>query len=359
MAAPGREMPINHLTTPELIKQINPKNTELYERFLKNLSTKCSPKTIRTYTSNFKIFFVWNLQHNDNKFFVDIKKFELMDFFDKGSVDWGWSPNRYANMHSTLSSFSDWIMKMYDERYPQFKNIVKLIDKQIKQNTRKKSVFKKEDFDVLMKWLADNGKIQEQCLLGLIMASGTRIAEIERFTTDNVDVNNLAFDGLFIETTEEIQVKGHGTKGKNIHRYLITDFFKPYYEKWLPLRNEIMEKRGIKPHNKIFIKSTGEPAIESTFRSWMTKWDEHLPQHFYPHAGRHFWCSYLSSVGLEKELIQKLQDWCSDVLVDTYNDNTIKDKKWKSLSKLKDALSTEEPIVNDVVEYLQDEESDS
>ncbi|WP_243126841.1 site-specific integrase [Clostridium sp. HBUAS56010] len=350
MAAPGREMPSNKITTPELIEKINPKNKELYERFLKNLSTKCSPKTIRTYRSNFNIFFVWNLQHNENKFFVDIKKFELMDFFDKGSVDWNWSPNRYAHVHSTLSSFSDWIMKMYDEKYPQFRNIVKLIDKQIKQNVRKKSIFKKEDFDVLMQWLSDNDKIQEQCLLGLLMASGTRISEVERFTTDIIDLEHTAFEGLFIETTEEIKVKGRGVHGKMIPRYLITNFFKPYYENWLPIRNEIIEKRGAEPHNKIFIKSTGEPATESTFRSWMTKWDEHLPQHFYPHAARHFWTSYLSYIGLEKELIQQLQAWSTDALVDVYNDNTIKDKKWKSLDKLKSALENESPILSENTE---------
>lgn len=356
MAAPGRGMPNNHLTTPELIAQINPKNVELYERFLKNLSTKCSPKTIIIYRSNFNVFFVWNLQYNDNKFFIDIKKFELMDFFDKGSADWEWSPNRYANMHSTLSSLSEWIMKMYDEKYPQFRNIVKLIDKQIKQNVRKKSIFKKEDFDVLMKWLADNGKIQEQCLLGLLMASGTRISEVERFNTDIIDFNHTAFDGLFLETTEEIQVKGRGTHGKMMPRYLITDFFKPYYEKWMPIREEIMKKRGVEPHNSIFIKSTGQPASQTTFRSWMQKWDDHLPCHFYPHSARHFWTSYLSSIGLEKELIQQLQQWSSDALVDVYNDNTIKDKKWKSLSKLKDALSSETPIINDEVESNVEED---
>lgn len=339
MAAKGREMPQNNITTPELIAKINPKNVELFERFLKNLSTKCSPNTIKVYRSNFNIFFVWNLLENDNKFFIDVKKFELMDFFDKGSVDWSWSPNRYAHVHSTLSSFSDWIMKMYDEKYPNFRNVVKLIDKQIKQNVRKKSVFKKEDLDVLMKWLGEQGKIQEQCLLGLLMASGTRISEVERFTTDIIDFNNTAFDGLFLETTEEIQVKGRGTNGKHIQRYLITDFFKPYYEKWLPMRNEIIESRGVEPHNQIFIKTTGEPAIVSTFRSWMEKWDDHLPAHWYPHSARHFWTSYLSSIGVEKELIQQLQAWSSGDLVDVYNDNTIKDKKWKSLDKLKVALA--------------------
>lgn len=105
------------------------------------------------------------------------------------------------------------------------------------------------------------------------------------------------------------------------------------------MRNEIIESRGVEPHNQIFIKTTGEPAIVSTFRSWMEKWDDHLPTHWYPHSARHFWTSYLSGIGVEKELIQQLQAWSSGDLVDVYNDNTIKDKKWKSLDKLKVALA--------------------
>ena len=114
----------------------------------------------------------------------------------------------------------------------------------------------------------------------------------------------------------------------------------PYYEKYLPIRKEIMEKNG-KDHNFIFVKKNGDPAVTETIRSWMEKWDKYLDKHWYPHSGRHFWTSYLSSIGLEKELIQELQSWSSSELVDVYNDNTAKDKKWKSLGKLKDALAQE------------------
>ena len=90
-----------------------------------------------------------------------------------------------------------------------------------------------------------------------------------------------------------------------------------------------------------FVKKNGDPAVSETIRSWMEKWDKYLDKHWYPHSGRHFWTSYLSSIGLEKELIQELQKWSSSELVDVYNDNTAKDKKWKSLGKLKDALAQE------------------
>lgn len=336
----GRETYRNIITSPELISQINPKNMQMVERFLKNFATKRSPATVKSYRSNYNIFFTWNLLYNENKFFVDIKKYELMDFFDFCCTDLKWSSNRYAQMHSSLSTLSDWIENVYDERYPNFRNIVKKIEKLPKETVRKKSVFKKEELDNLMEWLGEIDKVNEQCLLALIMASGSRASELVRFTTDMIDENHTAFEGLFLETTEDIKVKGRGVNGKYIPRYIIKDIFLPYYNKWLPIREKIMKENNV-DHNYIFVKSNGEPAVVSTIRSWMEKWDDVLDKHWYPHAGRHFWTSYLISIGLEKQLIQELQSWSSDQLVDIYNDNTAKDVKWKGLAKLKAELERE------------------
>lgn len=336
----GRETFRKVITNPELIEQINPENQKLVDRFLKNFATKRSPNSVVSYRSNLNIFFCWNVLYNENGFFIDLKKFELMDFFDFCVTELKWGSNRFAQMHSCLSSFSTWIENIYDEKYPTFRNLLPKIEKLPKETVRKKSVFKKEELDMLMNWLGEQDKVNEQCLLALIMSSGSRASELLRFTTDMIDENHTAFEGLFLETTEDIRVKGRGVNGKYIPRYLIKDIFLPYYKKWLPIRNEIIRETG-KDHNFIFIRPDGEPALISTIRSWMEKWDDVLDKHWYPHAGRHFWTTYLLSIGLEKELIQELQKWSSDALVDIYNDATAKDRKWKNLDKLKAALEEE------------------
>ena len=336
----GRETFRKVITSPELIAQINPKNQQLADRFLKNFATKRSPNSVISYRSNLNIFMCWNILWNENKFFVDIKKYELMDFFDFCVTELKWGSNRYAQMHSCLSSFSTWIENIYDEKYPTFRNLLPKIEKLPKEAVRKKSVFKKEELDKLMDWLGEQGKVNEQCLLALIMSSGSRASELLRFTTDMIDENHTAFEGLFLETTEDVRVKGRGVNGKYIPRYLIKDIFLPYYKQWLPVREQIMKETG-KNHNFIFIRPDGEPALISTIRSWMEKWDDVLDKHWYPHAGRHFWTTYLLSIGFEKELIQELQKWSSDALVDIYNDATAKDRKWKNLDKLKAALEEE------------------
>ena len=336
----GRKTFRKVITSPEVIEQINPENIKLMERFLKNLSTKRSPNTVTVYRSNLNIFFCYNVLYGDNEFFVDIKKYNLLDFFDYCVTELQWGSARYSQMHSCLSSFSAFIENIYDERYPLFRNLLPKIEKLPKETVRKKSVFKKEELDTLMNWLGEKDKINEQCLLATMMASGARISELGRFTVSMIDEDNTAFEGLFLETTEEMQVKGRGVNGKRITRYLIKDLFLPYYKKWLPIREQIM-KENDKHHDYIFIRNDGEPASVSTFRGWMEKWDDVLDKHLYAHSIRHFWTTYLLGVGLEKEFVQELQDWSSDTLVNLYNDATIKDRKWKSLSKLRDALEQE------------------
>jgi site-specific recombinase XerD len=328
------------ITSPELIAKINPENQKLVDKYMKNFATKRSPNSVNAYKGNFNIFFVWNLLYNDNKLFTDFKKIEMQEFFDFALTDLKWSPNRYAQVYSSISELSKFIEKFYDEKYPNFRNLMVFIEKMPKENVRKKSVFKKDELDRLLDWLGEKNKPNEQCLLALIMASGTRVSETLRFTTDMIDINHTAFEDLFLETTRDIKVKGRGVNGKEIPRYLIKDIFLPYYEKYLPIREKIMKEHG-QEHNFIFINRDGTPAKLSTIRSWMEKWDKKLSQHWYPHAGRHFWTSYLIGIGLEKQLVQELQSWSSDALVDLYNDNTAKDVKWKGLAKLKAQLEKE------------------
>jgi integrase len=336
------------ITSPKLIEQINPDNKKIVDKFIKNFKTKRSKGSVESYISNYNIFFCWNILYNNNKKFIELKKFEMIDFFDFGVNDLHWSPNRYSQMWSSLNTLSDFVENILDEQYPDFKPVVRKIEKTPKSNVRKKSVFSKEELSALEKWLEEKGLIQEICLLKLIMSSGARVSELVRFTTELIDVNNVVFDGLFLETTDEMTVKGRGVNGKQILRYLIKDLFVPDYERWLVKRNEIMQSTN-QTHINVFIKLDGNPASVTTIRSWMEKWDKFFTENYgkpwYAHAGRHFWTTYLKSIGLEDDFIQELQKWSTGDMVKIYNDQTAKDKKWKGLDKLKNHLEAEKQII--------------
>lgn len=328
------------ITSEELDAQINPENIKLADRFLKNFATKRSPNSVVSYKSNLRIFFTWCLLECDNKFFVDIKKRDLLDFFDYAVTELQWSPNRFCQAHSCLSSFSAWIENFYDEDYPSFRNLLPKIEKPVKENVREKTVLQKEDIDNLMKYFEDNDMAQDACLLSLAISCGARVSELARFTTDLIDEENTVFDGLFLETTKEIQTKGRGVNGKSLRKYILKDMFLPYYKHWLEIRQEIIDETK-NEHDFIFVTKDGKPANSDRLRDWMSNWSEIVGQPCYPHNFRHYHISFLKKLELEDDFIVYLTGWSESTghsMVTIYNDLTAKDRKWKNLDRLKAAL---------------------
>ena len=336
------------ITSPELIEKINPVNKKLVERFLKNFNTKRSDASVEVYRSNYNIFFCWNEIYNDNISFIDIKKSQMLDFFDFCVSELKWSPNRYSQMWSSLSSLSNFIENILDDEYPTFRNIVRKIEKIPKTTIREKTVLSEKQVDNLFKKLEDLELYREACLLALAISSGARVSELFRFDLDIIDEENDAFDGLFLETKKEIKTKGAGKQGAMKYKYIIKDIFVPRYHKWLEKRKEIMKKNN-KEHNKLFIKSNGEPACPADARRWMKKWEKFLKEDeetnpegkdiaIYPHCFRHYIVTHLSRIGLESDFIIAIMGWKSADMYSIYNDLTAKEKGWKSLDKLKDSL---------------------
>jgi len=331
------------ITSPELIEQINPKNKMLMERFLKNFATKRSPNSVVSYKSNLNIFFTWNLLENDNKHFVDVRKRDLMDFFDYAVTELHWSSNRFCQCHSSLSSFSAWIENFYDDEFESFRNLLPKIEKPVKENVRKKTVLQKEDVDKLFEYFDKNNMLQDACLLALAISCGARVSELARFTTDLIDENNTVFDGLFLETTEEIATKGRGTTGKMLRKYILKDTFIPYYHKWLQERTGIMNDTE-QSHNHIFVTKDGNPANADRIRDWISEWSDIVGQPCYPHSLRHYNTTLYRRLGLDDDLIVYLTGWSESTghsMIAIYDDRTIGEKKFKGLDKLKDFVGQE------------------
>ena len=77
----GRSTVYNSITSKEKLALVNPENTELVNDYLDYLrSIDKSDGTIKQYHSDLKIFMCWNLEHNKNKFFVDLTKREIAKF---------------------------------------------------------------------------------------------------------------------------------------------------------------------------------------------------------------------------------------------------------------------------------------
>lgn len=339
----GRKTFRKVITSDELIASINPENVKLMNRFLKNFATKRSPKSVVVYQSNLNMFFCWCVENLENRPFIKLKRLDFLDFFDYALVELKWSPARFAQMASCLSSFSDWIETYYGdvEGYENFRNLVKKIEKPAKEAVREKTVLSEEDMDKLFNALKESGRIQEQCLLALAISCGARVSELARFATDIIDENNTVFDGLFLKTTNKIISKGRGTGGKLIYKYILKDMFLPYYKEWLSIREQIMKETG-QDHNYLFITKDGNPANADRLRDWIGTWSDIVGQPMFPHALRHYNVSMYKRLNLDDNLIVYLTGWAEGTghtMISIYNDNDIADEDFDCLNNLKEFLN--------------------
>lgn len=322
------------ITSQELYEKINTKNIDLLKRFLKEKSTRTSDKTIVVYESNMNIFFTWNLLHNENKFFIEIKKLEFADFFSFAVDELKLGSSKLNNMRSVLSSFSNFIEKFYDEDYPNFRNVIlKIVESSPKEVRREKTILTDEQIEDLLQYLSKTNK-QKACWLALAVTSGARFSELLRFETDLIDENRTAFGDIFLETTKQIKTKGRGKSGKLLYKYILRDKFIPYYKDWLEERNLIMEKNNQK-HNAIFIKQDGTPVSETIIRGWILEFEEYLNVPFYAHALRHYLVTLLSKKNIPHVLIKEIFGWSTLEMVTIYDDSSAKDRTYKELENLK------------------------
>lgn len=322
------------ITSDELTKNINPINIKLMNQFLREKSVRTSPKTILVYRSNLIIFLTWNMENNDNKSFIEIKKLEFSEFFSFASEEMKLGSARLNNLRSTLSSLSLFIEKFYDTDYPLFRNVIlKVVDSSPKEVRREKTILSEEQIESLLQYLKIKDK-QQACWLALAITSGARLSELLNFETDLIDESRTAFGDLFLETTKPIKTKGRGKSGKLLYKYILRDKFLPYYKEWLLERQIIMGRNGTN-HNSIFIKANGTPAIVPTTTAWVKGMEDFLKVPVYAHALRHYLVTLLSRKNIPHPLIKVLFGWESVEMVGIYDDSTPGSRNYPELENLR------------------------
>lgn len=324
----------NIITSDERTEKINKKNKELINKFLKYKSIKVSPNTIKVYDSNLIIFFTWNLLHNENKMFIDIKKLEFSNFFYFASEELELGSSRLNNLRSTLSSLSSFIEKFYDEEYPDFRNVIlNVIECAPKETRREKTILSDEQIDDLLEYLYVKDS-QQACWLALAICSGARFSELLRFKIDLIEEDRTAFGDVFLETTRKIKTKGRGKSGKLLYKYIFKDKFLPYYNDWLEERQEILKKNK-KEHKYLFIKDNGDPISATIVRGWLEVFEDYLGVPIYAHAFRHYLATMLSKKNVPQKAIKEIFGWSSLEMVSLYDDSSAKDREYEELKNLK------------------------
>lgn len=221
----GRKTKQNRICTPELIAQINPKNIRLMNDFLEYLrSVGKAESTVKAYTSDLHIFFVWVLQNADNKYFPEVSKRDIVSYQNWLLMNNENSPARVRRLKATLSSLSNYIEAILDDELPNFRSIIRKIENPINELAREKTVLSDEQADMLLDYLVERGQYEKACCFALARYSGRRKSELVRFKVSYFDDENIIYGSLY-KTPEKIRTKGRGVNGKMLTCYVLSKPF--------------------------------------------------------------------------------------------------------------------------------------
>ena len=338
----GRSTVYNYISSPEKLKQVNPKNLELQKDFIDYLTAAGKSKsTIYQYNNNINIFWCWNLEYNNNKFFVKLRKREFSRFQSHALNEWGWSPKRLRTVKATISSMGIFIENVLDDEFIGYKSIVNKIESPPDVPVREKSIFTVNELQRLLDYLVEHELYEEACALSLAMNSGRRLAEIPRFKVSYFDKSNLICEGALYKTPEKIVTKGRGIEGKLLDVYILAKPFQPYFDLWINERNKLkIKSKWLFPVYKDG-KWMDKPINERTMVKWANLFSTLLKKHFYWHSLRHFFTTKLSEANIPESIIKEIQGWESIEMVNHYIDTQTEKKldKYFGAEGIKDVRS--------------------
>lgn len=312
----ARKTKMNSITSPELLSQVNPKNTQLLQDFLDYLkAVQRSETTINGYENDIQIAWVWCLQNNDNKFFVDWTKRNVLAYQNWLLNSNENSPARIRRLKAALSSLSNYITSVLDDEFPTFKNIISKVENPINQPVREKTVWEDKELEDLLQKLTGKKHYDKACYLALAMYSGRRKSELCRFKVDDFSEQNLVCEGALWKSAP-IKTKGRGG-GKYIPCYTLAKKFRPYLERWLKYREEQgIESEWLFPNED----NPNEIIKTTTINSWSNTFSRIAGKPAYIHSLRHYFTTSLVRSGIPDNVITQIVGWESADMCKLYTD---------------------------------------
>ncbi len=312
----SRKTKMNSITSPDLLAQVNPENKQLLADFMDYLrSVQRSETTIAGYENDIQIAWVWCLQNNNNAFFVDWTKRNVVAYQNWLLNSNENSPARIRRLKAALSSLSNYICNVLDDEFPNFRNIINKVENPINRPVREKTVWEDDELEILLDELVKKKHYDKACYLALAMYSGRRKAELCRFKVTDFDDDKLVCGGALYKSAP-IKTKGRGG-GKMINCYTLAKKFKPYFDLWMESRKE----KGIESEWLFPNKTNPSEHIPiSTANSWSNTYTRLSGKPSYIHSLRHYFTTSLAKAGIPDGVIQSIVSWESGDMVRVYKD---------------------------------------
>ena len=228
----------NNIVTSEKWTKVNPENIQLGEDFLEYLqSIDRSPDTIKGYRNDLKIFWVWCLDFNGNKYFPELTKREVAKFQNYALNTWNWGSSRMRRVKSCLSSLSNYIQDILDDEkeFENYKPIIRKIENPAKTARREKTVLTDEQVDGLLETLVERKEYEGACAIAIAAYSGMRHGELLQMRPDFFNDDHFVYDSMW--KTDKVRAKGHGKDGLQLNKFILYGA-KRYIDLWMNERKE-------------------------------------------------------------------------------------------------------------------------
>ena len=316
----GRKTVYNSISSSEKLEKVNPENIQLGNDFLEYLiSIDRSKSTVDAYRNDLNIFWCWNLDNNNNKFFINLSKREIAKYQNYCLTVLGWSPARMRRVKSTLSSLSNYIENMMDDEFKDYRPIIRKIESPAACTVREKTILEEGQLQELLDKLIEKAQYDKACMLSLAMNNGRRKSELPRMKLSYFTKDNIIYGSLY-KSPETITTKGRGSRGKQLTVFTLKNGFQKYLDLWLKYRkeNNITSEWLIpKKENGVYID---EQVPITTMDSWAETFSKILGVPFYWHSLRHYFTTACSRSGLPDDVIKNLVGWESNDMVAIYKD---------------------------------------
>lgn len=235
--------------TDEMWNSVNKFNRDMVQEFLEN-QTHLSKKTLIQYESGLKIYFNWVKENLNDKNCVEIKKKEYLKY-QNYLTRRGLSESAIKFKKSCVSAFNNYIMFMYEEEYPTFRNYVTSEMRVVSTGyVHEKQPLTPDEYVKLCKALEEKEDWQKLAYVMFSYSTGCRRAEARQLLKEIIDykpqkkiVKVLDDNGDEIEKesiaykTHDIRCKGRSVVGK-VRKLQFGEDVMFAIKKWLEVRGE-------------------------------------------------------------------------------------------------------------------------
>lgn len=254
---------------------VNKYNREMVQDYLDNQSD-LSAKTRPAYKSGLRIFFKYVKDYLGDKDFTKIKKKEFQKYLN-WLTNRGMSDSAIKFKKSCVSAFCNYVMMMYEEELPTFRNFTTGLKVVKTGYVHEKLPLTPDEYVALCQELEKCEEWQKLAYLVFSYSTGCRRAEARQLLKEVVDypakekkIKIIDEDGKEVEATSKqyqthnIRCKGHSIVGK-VRKLKFGEDAMHWIKKWLEVRGD-----DDCPYVFVIKQKNGETRQvgEGTFNDW-------------------------------------------------------------------------------------------